>query len=165
MSKKIDPVDDVLLAFLDYLEGTADRPTLDHLTAPDRERAQRLIDSLEAGRGINPYASRPSVEALLTGAGLDTLLAPGNDVIADEVDVTTVRDVLLAIDERARVDIENHGVAGETFLPTSICAPASCCSIPTPPSYPTTPVRSSSPCSTLTRTPSAWDSSRAASSS
>ncbi len=112
MSKKTDPVDDVMLAFLDYLEGAAERPTLDHLTEQDRERAQRLMNSLQAGRGIDPHASRPSVEALLAGAGLTTLLDPANNVTAGAVDLTTVRDVLSAIDERAQVDIESHGVHG-----------------------------------------------------
>lgn len=112
MSKKTDPVDDVMLAFLDYLEGAAARPTLDHLTEHDRARAQRLMNSLQAGRGIDPHASRPSVEALLAGAGLTTLLDPANNVTAGAVDLTTVRDVLSAIDERAQVDIESHGVHG-----------------------------------------------------
>jgi hypothetical protein len=118
MSKKTDPVDDVMLTFLDYLEGAAERPTLDHLTAQDRERAQRLMDSLEAGRGIDPYASRPSVEALLAGAGLTTMLDPVNKVTASAVDLTTVRDVLSAIDDRAQVDIESYGVEGGVVVYT-----------------------------------------------
>lgn len=118
MSKTTDPIDDVLLTFLDYLEGAAERPTLDHLTGRERERAQRLMDSLEAGRGIDPYASRPSVEALLANAGLTTLLDPVNKVTADEVDLATVRDVLSAIDDRAQVDIERFSEEGEVVVYT-----------------------------------------------
>jgi hypothetical protein len=118
MSKKTDPVDDVMLAFLDYLEGAAERPTLDHLAEQDRERAQRLMGSLQAGRGIDPHASRPSVEAMLAGAGLTTLLGPVNKVTAAAVDLTTVRDVLSAIDDRAQVDIESHGVQGGVVVYT-----------------------------------------------
>ena len=71
-----DPVDVVMLAFLDYLDGTAPRPALDHLSDEDRRRAETLMNSLKAGRGIDPHASRPSIEALLAG----TRLAPNNVV-------------------------------------------------------------------------------------
>lgn len=67
-----DPVDEVVQAYLDYLEEGAPEPSLDHLTPEDRALAKDLIDSLKAGRGIDPYHSRPSLHTLLA----DTDLAP-----------------------------------------------------------------------------------------
>jgi len=58
MTDQDDPVDAVVLAFLDYLEGLAPRPTLEHLAAADHERAVLLLDGLVAARGIDPRASR-----------------------------------------------------------------------------------------------------------
>jgi hypothetical protein len=60
-----DAVDVVVQEFLEFLDGARPEPTLDHLTAADRRRATDLIESLKAGRGIDPYASRPSLERLL----------------------------------------------------------------------------------------------------
>ena len=60
-----DPVDTVLLSFLDFVEGTGPQPTLEHLSDPDRSRAQALMAVVGAGRGVDPHTNRPSVEALL----------------------------------------------------------------------------------------------------
>ncbi|MDF1596175.1 MAG: hypothetical protein P1T08_08765 [Acidimicrobiia bacterium] len=65
MTHDFDPVDEVLDAYLDFLEHGGDEPSLDHLTATQRAEAERLIASLKAGRGIDPQASRPSIAALL----------------------------------------------------------------------------------------------------
>ena len=62
-----DPVDAVVQAYLDHLEEGAPEPSLDHLTPNERKLAHDLIDSLKAGRGINPYQSRPSLSSLQTG--------------------------------------------------------------------------------------------------
>ena len=113
MNNDTDPVDGVILAFLDYLEGAAGRPSLDHLSASDRDRAQRLIESLEAGRGIDPHASRPSVEALLADTELAPLLFSTGSHTA-EIDVTTLKDVLSAIDERAQVEVHPGTTDGPT---------------------------------------------------
>lgn len=69
-----DPVEAVLTAFLEYFESGGDEPTLEHLSAADRERAERLLSLMRAGRGIDPYSSRPSVEHLLAGTQLEHLL-------------------------------------------------------------------------------------------
>jgi hypothetical protein len=71
-----DPVDEVIQAYLDHLEGGAPEPSLDHLTPEDRALVQDLINSLIAGRGIDPYHSRPSINTLLAGTELEHLLAP-----------------------------------------------------------------------------------------
>lgn len=116
MSNDTDPVDSVILAFLDYLEGSAEPPSLDHLTAHDRDRAQRLIESLEAGRGIDPYASRPSVEALLADTELASMLIPTTRSYTAVIDLSTIEDVLSAVDERAQVEVDSDAAAGPTVV-------------------------------------------------
>ena len=53
-------------AYLDYLEGDRDiQPTLDNLGGEERWMAEAFIEAIKAARGIDPYASRPSIEQLL----------------------------------------------------------------------------------------------------
>ncbi|HSK97605.1 MAG TPA: hypothetical protein VK891_13380 [Euzebyales bacterium] len=77
MTEPDDRVDAVVAAFLDHLEGLGVAPALDGLDADERARAEALISSLEAGRGIDPSASRPSLEQLLAGTPLATALHAG----------------------------------------------------------------------------------------
>jgi hypothetical protein len=70
-----DPVEAVVASYLDYLEGTAGCPDLGLLTAEDRRRAVAAINSMLTGRGIQLDGSTPSVEALLAGTELESLLA------------------------------------------------------------------------------------------
>ena len=87
MTDHDDPLDAVISGFLDHLEGEGELPSLDHLTPGERVRAVELIASLKAGRGIDPYASRPSIEELLAdtpyeealGAASSRELAAGLD--------------------------------------------------------------------------------------
>jgi hypothetical protein len=74
MTESDDRVDAVVEAFMEHLEGLSEAPALDDLDADERARAEALIGSLEAGRGIDPYASRPSLEHLLAGTPLETAL-------------------------------------------------------------------------------------------
>ena len=74
MTESDDRVDAAVEDFMDHLEGLSEAPALDDLDADERDRAQALISSLEAGRGIDPYASRPSLEQLLAGTPLETAL-------------------------------------------------------------------------------------------
>lgn len=84
-----DSVDEVIQAYLDHLEEGAPEPSLDHLTPDERDLAQDLIDSLKAGRGIDPYRSRPSLHSLLAETGLASLLE-------DEVDTGLTLDAIRA---------------------------------------------------------------------
>jgi len=93
-------------ASLDHLEGTAERASLDHLTDLERREAEQIMASLEAARGMDPYASRPSIERLLAGTSFEELLRTQNRVSADVADVETVRDVLAGVDARARVEVD-----------------------------------------------------------
>jgi hypothetical protein len=111
-----DPVDAVILAFLDHLESVAPRPTLDHLSDVDRLRAEAILDGLIAARGIDPRASRPSVESLLVGTPMAGVLPALNPVDVESADLTTVQRVLGGVDNRARVDVHDGGSAGATVV-------------------------------------------------
>ena len=65
MTEPQDPVDELLDAYFDYLEGVGEEPSLDHLTGEQRAEAEQLIASLKAAQGIDPEASRPSLAALM----------------------------------------------------------------------------------------------------
>ena len=70
-----NPVEAVVASSLDYLEGIGGRPDLEQLTADDRRRAVAAINTMLTGRGIQLDGSTPSVEALLAGTELESLLA------------------------------------------------------------------------------------------
>ena len=55
-------------AYLDYREGQRDEPpSLESLSDRDRRAAEAFVESSQAAAGIDPYASRPSLEKLLAG--------------------------------------------------------------------------------------------------
>ena len=59
-------------AYLDYLEKTRDEPpALEDLPEELRPMAESFITSIQAARGVDPYASRPSIEQLLDHRSLD----------------------------------------------------------------------------------------------
>ena len=52
--------------YLSYLEGDRDEPpALDDLPDAVRRTAEAFVESITAARGVDPYASRPSIEQLL----------------------------------------------------------------------------------------------------
>jgi hypothetical protein len=89
-----DPIDEVLHAYLDHVEKGTPEPSLDHLGPEDRQLVADIIDSMNAGRGINPYRSRPSYSTLAasTQAGADAAASANLgltlDAIRDDVSVT-----------------------------------------------------------------------------
>ena len=85
MTESDDRIDAVVEAFMDHLEGVGEAPALDELDPDERARAEQLISSLEAGRGIDPYASRPSLEQLLAGTPLEAALESGRDDLPDRI--------------------------------------------------------------------------------
>jgi hypothetical protein len=106
-----DPVDAVILAYLDHLEGAGPAPSLDHLGEPDRARAAQLMAVVSGGHGIDPRAPRPSIEALLADTPLAGLIPALNDKTrAGRADLKTVCGVLADIDARARVEVDGASV-------------------------------------------------------
>ena len=79
MTKKPDNLSDFRSAYLDYLEGERPvAPLIDGLTGKERRAAEAFVESITTARGIDPYASRPSMEELLailtrTGDDVDEL--------------------------------------------------------------------------------------------
>ena len=110
-----DPVEAAVASYLDFLEGLAERPDLGMLTDEDRRRAIEMINSLIAGRGIQLDGSTPSVEALLAGTELESLLESANSVSSDhgqggggDREAAAARAARPIDRERARVErIEN----------------------------------------------------------
>ena len=66
MNSEHDDLDKFRDDYLDYLENARDEPpALDGLTEEQRLTAESFIASIRATRGVDPYASRPSIEQLL----------------------------------------------------------------------------------------------------
>ncbi len=66
MNSEHDDLDKFRDDYLDYLENARDEPpALDGLTEEQRLIAESFIASIRAARGVDPYASRPSIEQLL----------------------------------------------------------------------------------------------------
>ena len=66
MNSERDDLDRFRNAYLDYLEGArGEPPALEELPEDERPTAESFIASITATRGIDPYASRPSIEQLL----------------------------------------------------------------------------------------------------
>jgi hypothetical protein len=86
MTNQADPLAVFMDAYLDYLEGLGDRPSSDDLTETERSEAETFIASLAAARGIDPYASRPSIADLTARAAMvsDTA-ADGIDAVAESL--------------------------------------------------------------------------------
>lgn len=98
MTPPIDPVDEVLDAYFDYLEGIGEEPALDHLSDEQRAQAERLIASLNAAQGMEPEASRPSIAALIVRAS-ERKEARAAEQLAESLEV----DLQHLADPRARV--------------------------------------------------------------
>ncbi len=111
-----DPVDAVILAYLDHLDGVAPRPTLEHLTEADRRRAESFIGGLVTARGIDPHASRPSVEALLADTPLAGILTALGPAATEETDLAAVVRVLAAVHGRARVTVDAAPTGAATVV-------------------------------------------------
>lgn len=115
---KNDPVDEVIHAYLDHLEGDAPEPSLDHLAPEERVLAQDLINSLIAGRGIDPYRSRPSINALLTGTELEHLLDPPvtTGLTIDAVRTDVVSSLGLASEPVGDGAAQNEGIRSDAVV-------------------------------------------------
>ena len=66
MDEMPDNLNEFRTQYLDYREGLRGQaPSTRRLTGPDRAAAEAFIQALEDTAGIDPYASRPSIEQLL----------------------------------------------------------------------------------------------------
>ena len=66
MARDHDALNDFREGYLSYLEGDrAEPPALQGLSDEQRRIAEAFVDSITAARGVDPYASRPSIEQLL----------------------------------------------------------------------------------------------------
>ena len=73
MNGKHNDLNEFREAYLDYLEGARDLPpAVEDLPEGQRLAAESFIESIQATRGIDPYASRPSIEQLLAWHPQDT---------------------------------------------------------------------------------------------
>jgi hypothetical protein len=113
-----DPVDEVIQAYLDHLEKGAPRPSLDHLTPEQRQLAEDLINSLHAGRGINPYQSRPSVRALLAESEFGSAVAPPVNVglTVDAIRTDVVSSLGSTSEPIADGAAQNEGVRSDAVI-------------------------------------------------
>jgi hypothetical protein len=69
MSREHDAMRTFRQAYLDYVEGLRGTPpSFDAFSGPDRRAAERWVKSLHAARGMDPFASRPSIADLLARA-------------------------------------------------------------------------------------------------
>ncbi len=66
MNSNAEILDQFRDEYLSYLEGDRDEPpALDDLPSAVRRTAEAFVESITAARGVDPYASRPSIEQLL----------------------------------------------------------------------------------------------------
>lgn len=113
-----DPVDAVIAAYIDFLDGGAEEPVLDHLAPDERALVEELIASLGAGRGMDPFRPRPTLGALLSGTEFEGWLSSPatSDLLSIESIRTDVVQVLgsgiiLSADGAAEVEgLLSHGV-------------------------------------------------------
>ena len=92
-------------AYLDYLEGDRDEPpALEDLAGEQRRGAEAFVRSITAARGVDPYASRPSVEQLLGSRSLT-----GDP--ASEFSEVLQNHLQLTIDPRASVTFDAASAA------------------------------------------------------
>lgn len=87
-------------SYLDYLEGDLDKPpALKGLPEKKRAAAEAFIRSITAARGIDPYASRPSIEELLARRSeASTPTAELSEVLQDHLRRT--------VDARASITVD-----------------------------------------------------------
>src|SRR4051812_47287536 len=113
-----DPVDEVIQAYLDHLEKGAPKPSLDHLTSEQRQLAEDLINSLHAGRGINPYQSRPSFGALLAESQFASAVAPPVNLglTVDRIRTDVVSSLGSASEPVADGAAQNEGVRSDAVI-------------------------------------------------
>lgn len=130
-----DPVGAAVDAYLDFLEGVGPPPSLAGLTAPERRETEGLFAVMEAGRGVDPHCSTPSVEELLAGTELEESLTasgtgyahPGASELPDGDSrigdrniawAERIKRALCASDDRVVVTVRPHPHVGPAVTAT-----------------------------------------------
>ncbi len=87
-------------AYLDYLEGVrGEPPALEELPEDQRPSAESFVESITAARGVDPYASRPSLEQLLAWHSQATdLTGDLGEVLQDHLRLTIDNRAMVASD-------------------------------------------------------------------
>ena len=101
-------------AYLDYLEcDRAEPPETGGLPEPQRRTAEAFVESIEAARGIDPYASRPSIEQLLAaGTRTATRVAAIGESLEANLQTTVDPRTVVAADVAA----EASGVESDLVI-------------------------------------------------
>lgn len=92
-------------AYLDYLEGDRDEPPKpEHLPLEHRRDAEAFVTSITAARGIDPYASRPSIEQLMASRNVvadptETL----GEALQDHLRTTVDTSALVTVDSASTI--------------------------------------------------------------
>ena len=83
-------------AYLDYREGlVGEPPSFERLSGRDRRTAEAFIESAQAAAGIDPYASRPSLEQLEAGirhAGSSAAASEPGQALPPPADIAAARE-------------------------------------------------------------------------
>jgi len=113
-----NPVDEVIAAFLDYLENDGPEPSLDRLTEGERIEATELIDLIKDARGVDFYRSRPSLDAVLAGTEFEHQLNPGVTVglSIDAVRTDVVSSLGSASEPIADGAAQNEGIQSDAVV-------------------------------------------------
>lgn len=122
MTASDDRIDAVIEAFLDHLDGSGEMPSLDDLDTQERARAEELIASLRAGRGIDPYASRPSLENLLAGTLLEPALQQAERTPSSGIDLFDEVRSQLTLYTPFHVDVWHDAAATSIGIPSDFVA-------------------------------------------
>ena len=103
MPRDDDALNDFREEYLAYLEGDrTEPPALQSLPDEERRIAEAFVDSITAARGVDPYASRPSIEQLLAArTAASSSIGEFGNALQAHLRLTVDRSALVAPDVAA----------------------------------------------------------------
>lgn len=113
-----DQIDAVIDAYIDHLEMGSPAPSLEDLSPGDRQLVEDIIRSIETGKGINPFLSRPSFSALVANTDLVVAATPSANL---GLTIDTVRaEVVSALGSASTPVVDgtaqNEGIASDALV-------------------------------------------------